>query len=179
MLSCDEYIVEIDKNGKINKIPYSPLLDVMGEENYKKYIKKLEENKLNKEIENNKNKFINLDHHWVEVEKEEEDYEKLIEKEEEDYEKLIEDFKEEFIESMPGLIEVEEIKNAELILTIRKTEDYFDWDVERNENPDIEMMEIENKLYGMLFYGFRRKDQQNSIDSILDYIYNTLKKELY
>ena len=98
---------------------------------------------------------------------------------EEDYEKLIEDFKEEFIESMPGLIEVEEIKNAELILTIRKTEDYFDWDVERNENPDIEMMEIENKLYGMLFYGFRRKDQQNSIDSILNYIYNTLKKELY
>ena len=93
---------------------------------------------------------------------------------EEDYEKLIEDFKEEFIESMPGLIEVEEIKNAELILTIRKTEDYFDWDVERNENPDIEMIEIENKLYG-----FRRKDQQNSIDSILDYIYNTLKKELY
>ena len=146
MLSCDEYIVEIDENGKINKIPYSPLLDVMGEENYKKYIKKLEENKLNKEVE----------------------------KEEEDYEKLIEDFKEEFIESMPGLIEVEEIKNAELILTIRKTEDYFDWDVERNENPDIEMIEIENKLYG-----FRRKDQQNSIDSILDYIYNTLKKELY
>ena len=168
MLSCDEYIVEIDENGKINKIPYSPLLDVMGEENYKKYIKKLEENKLNKEIENNKNKFLNFNHHWVEVEKEEEDYEKLIE-----------DFKEEFIESMPGLIEVEEIKNAELILTIRKTEDYFDWDVERNENPDIEMMEIENKLYGMLFYGFRRKDQQNSIDSILDYIYNTLKKELY
>ena len=165
MLSCDEYIVEIDENGKINKIPYSPLLDVMGEENYKKYIKKLEENKLNKEIEN---KFLNFDHHWVEVEKEEEDYEKLIE-----------DFKEEFIESMPGLIEVEEIKNAELILTIRKTEDYFNWDVERNENPDIEMMEIENKLYGMLFYGFRRKDQQNSIDSILDYIYNTLKKELY
>ena len=36
MLSCDEYIVEIDENGKINKIPYSPLLDVMGEENYKK-----------------------------------------------------------------------------------------------------------------------------------------------
>ena len=151
MFSCDEYIVEIDENGKINKIPHSPLLDVMGEEDYKKYIKKLEENKLNKEVEN----------------------------EEEDYEKLIEDFKEEFIESMPGLIEVEEIKNAELILTIRKTEDYFDWDVERNENPDIEMMEIENKLYGMLFYGFRRKDQQNSIDSILDYIYNTLKKELY
>ena len=98
---------------------------------------------------------------------------------EEDYEKLIEEFKGEFIESMPGLIEVEGIKNAELILTIRKTEDYFNWDVERNENPDIEMMEIENKLYGMLFYGFRRKDQQNSIDSILDYIYNTLKKELY
>ena len=82
MLSCDEYIVEIDENGKINKIPYSPLLDVMGEENYKKYIKKLEENKLNKEIENNKNKFLNFDHHWVEVEKEEEaDHYLIIHKE--------------------------------------------------------------------------------------------------
>ena len=131
----DEYIVEIDENGEINKIPYSPFNEGYGEP---------------------------IEFEW-----------------EENYEKLIEDFKKEFIENMPDLIEVEEMKDAEIILTIRKDKSYFKWDVEKNDNPDLEMVEIEKKLFGIIFYWFRRKDQQNSIDNILDYVYKTLKKELW
>ena len=135
----DEYIVEIDENGRITKIPYSPFLECMAEDDYKKLVKEVKENQLNKEIEN---------------------------------------FKKKFIKNMPNLIEVEEMKDAEIILTIRKDKSYFNWDVEKNDNPDLEMVEIEKKLFGIIFYWFRRKDQQNSIDNILDYVYKTLKKEL-
>ena len=139
MFSTNEYIVEIDENGRITKIPYSPFLECMAENDYKKLVKEVKENQLNKEIEN---------------------------------------FKKKFIKNMPNLIEVEEMKDAEIILTIRKDKSYFKWNVEKNDNPDLEMVEVEKKVFGIIFYWFRRKDQQNSIDSILNYIHNTLKKEL-
>ena len=60
----EEYLVNIGENNKITKIPYNPFLEVMGRE----YIEKLIEQK-EKEFGEAKNKFINFDRHWDEVEK--------------------------------------------------------------------------------------------------------------
>ena len=59
----EDYILNIDENGEKEKVPYSPLLDIMGEEIYKKF--------KDAEIENSKNKFLNFMSHLVEVESEE------------------------------------------------------------------------------------------------------------
>ena len=147
MFSCDEYIVEIDENGKINKIPYSPLLDVMGEEDYKKYIKKLEENKLNKEVEN----------------------------EEEDYEKLIEDLKDDIIKRIPDLIEIEDMKDADIVLIIHN--DFTQWDVRKNEEVNPRYLEYIKEVANLSFYWLKRKNQQDDIEKILDYINEEVRKK--
>ena len=67
----EEYLTNIDENGKITKIPYNPFIEVLGLDNYMKLIK---ENKF-KEA---KNKFLNFDRHWDEVEKIEDAEELLI-----------------------------------------------------------------------------------------------------
>ena len=77
----DEYILNIDENGKITKIPYSPFDECEGEEYYDRLIEEQKEQE-EKELENSKNKFLNFDRHWVEVKKiEEAEYLLIIHKE--------------------------------------------------------------------------------------------------
>ena len=74
----DEYILNIDENGKITEIPYSPFDESKGKEYYERLIEEQKE----KELENSKNKFLNFDRHWVEVKKiEEAEYLLIIHKE--------------------------------------------------------------------------------------------------
>ena len=99
----EESIVNIDENGKITKIPYSPFDEAEGEEYYERLIEEQKERE-EKELENSKNKFLNFDRHWVEVEKiEEAEYLLIIHKEDinrYDLREIKQNTKEEEIKSM-------------------------------------------------------------------------------
>ena len=75
----DEYILNIDENGKSTKIPYNPFDECTGEEYYKKLIKKKKDQE--KRLERLKKKIIKDNPNFIEVEKiEEADHVILIHK---------------------------------------------------------------------------------------------------
>ena len=148
---CEEYIVNIDENGEVTKIPYDPFLECTG------YYDRIEE----------------------EIEKQKEQV-KYYNKIEEEQEKRLKNFKEKtikkIIKKVPELIKVDEIKDAEIVLIIHN--DCTQWDVrEFNYNDeDLEFIEEVKELFDLSYYWFKRINKQKYINDILNYINKKLRK---
>ena len=67
----------------------------------------------------------------------------------------IENFKEKIIKDIPDLIEVKEMKDAEIVLIIHN--DFTQWDVRENDNPNPRFLEKIKEVFDLSCYWLKRK----------------------
>ena len=84
-------------------------------------------------------------------------------------------FKEDIIKRIPDLIEVEDMKEADIVLIIHN--DFTSWDVRENEEVNPRYLEHLEKVMDLSFYWLKRKNQQDDIEKILDYINKEVRRK--
>ena len=84
-------------------------------------------------------------------------------------------FKEDIIKRIPDLIEVEDMKEAEIVLIIHN--DFTQWDVRENEEVNPRYLEHLKEVMNLSFYWLKRKNQQDDIEKILDYINKEVRRK--
>ena len=84
-------------------------------------------------------------------------------------------FKEDIIKRIPDLIEVEDMKEADIVLIIHN--DFTSWDVRENEEVNPSYLEHLEKVMDLSFYWLKRKNQQDDIEKILDYINKEVRRK--
>ena len=87
----------------------------------------------------------------------------------------IEKFKENIIKDIPDLIEVEEMENADSVLIIHN--DFTQWDVIKNDEPSPRFVEHIKDVFDLSVYWLKRKNQQDDIEKILDYIKKEVRRK--
>ena len=84
-------------------------------------------------------------------------------------------FKEDIIKRIPDLIEVEDMKEADIVLIIHN--DFTQWDVRENEEVNPRYLEHLKEVMNLSFYWLKRKNQQDDIEKILDYINKEVRRK--
>ena len=84
-------------------------------------------------------------------------------------------FKEDIIKRIPDLIEVEDMKEADIVLIIHN--DFTQWDVRKNEEVNPRYLEHLKEVMNLSFYWLKRKNQQDDIEKILDYINKEVRRK--
>ena len=84
-------------------------------------------------------------------------------------------FKEDIIKRIPDLIEVEDMKDADIVLIIHN--DFTQWDVRENEEVNPRYLEYIKEVMNLSFYWLKRKNQQDDIGKILDYINKEVRRK--
>ena len=84
-------------------------------------------------------------------------------------------FKEDIIKRIPDLIEVEDTKEADIVLIIHN--DFTQWDVRENEEVNPRYLEHLKEVMDLSFYWLKRKNQQDDIEKILDYINEEVRRK--
>ena len=84
-------------------------------------------------------------------------------------------FKEDIIKRIPDLIEVEDMKEADIVLIIHN--DFTQWDVRKNEEVNPRYLEHLKEVMNLSFYWLKRKNQQDDIEKILDYITKEVRRK--
>ena len=83
--------------------------------------------------------------------------------------------KEDIIKRIPDLIEVEDMKEADIVLIIHN--DFTQWDVRKNEEVNPRYLEHLKEVMNLSFYWLKRKNQQDDIEKILDYINKEVRRK--
>ena len=84
-------------------------------------------------------------------------------------------FKEDIIKRIPDLIEVEDMKETDIVLIIHN--DFTQWDVRENEEVNPRYLEHLKEVMNLSFYWLKRKNQQDDIEKILDYINKEVRRK--
>ena len=87
----------------------------------------------------------------------------------------IKKFKEEIIKRIPDLIEVEDMKEADIALIIHN--DLTSFSVRENEEVNPRYIEHLKEVMNLSFYWLKRKNQQDDVEKILDYINEEVRKK--
>ena len=84
-------------------------------------------------------------------------------------------FKEDIIKRIPDLIEAEDMKEADIVLIIHN--DLTSFSVRENEEVNPRYLEHLKEVMNLSFYWLKRKNQQDDIEKILDYINEEVRKK--
>ena len=87
----------------------------------------------------------------------------------------IENFKKKIIRNIPELIEVKEMKDAEIVLIIHN--DFTQWDVRENDHPNPRFLKKIKEAFDLSFYWLKRVNKQNNIKDILHHIDKNIRKK--
>ena len=84
-------------------------------------------------------------------------------------------FKEEIIKRIPDLIEVKDMKEADIVLIIHN--DLTSFSVRENEEVNPRYLEHLEKTMDLSFYWLKRRNKQDDIEKILDYINKEVRRK--